>query len=71
MPRQTRRPRYPREEIDQAIDRYVHNEGHRRLLRRRLLDRPTYDGMAGEFGLDVSTIKRIIYSYRDVLGKYM
>lgn len=60
-----------KEEIVAAIDRYVFNEQHRRLLRRRLLDHPTFERMAEETGLDVSTIKRAIYGYRDVLGKYM
>lgn len=60
-----------KEEIVEAIDRYVFNEQHRRLLRRRLLDHPTFETMAQETGLDVSTIKRNVYGYRDVLGKYM
>lgn len=60
-----------REEVVAEIDRYVLNEQHRRLLRRRLLDHPTFERMAEETGLDVSTIKRAIYGYRDVLGKYM
>ncbi len=71
MPRKPHRPRYPAEEIEQTIDRYVLDEEHRRLLRRRLLDHPTYDQLAQETGLDVSTVKRRIYSYRDILGKYM
>lgn len=60
-----------REEVVAEIDRYVLNEQHRRLLRRRLLDHPTFERMAEETGLDVSTIKRTVYGYRDVLGKYM
>jgi len=60
-----------REEVVAEIERYVLNEQHRQLLRRRLLDHPTFERMAEETGLDVSTIKRAIYGYRDVLGKYM
>lgn len=59
------------EEVSAAIDRYVLNEAHRRLLRRRLIDHPTYERIAEEAGLDVSTVKRTIYRYRDVLGQYM
>lgn len=60
-----------REEVVAEIERYVLNEQHRQLLRRRLLDHPTFERMAEETGLDVSTIKRAIYGYRDILGKYM
>ena len=59
------------EEVRADIDRYVLNEYHRRLLRRRLLDRVKFERIAEEADRDVSTVKRIVYSYRDVLGKYM
>lgn len=71
MPRSTDRPRPTREEIERQIDRYVLNEEHRRIIRRRLLDRPTFEKIAEETGLDVSTVKRQVYQYRDVLGQYM
>jgi len=59
------------EQISAEIDRYVLNEAHRRILRRRLVDHPTYERIAEETGLDVSTVKRTVYRYRDVLGQYM
>jgi len=57
------------EEVSAAIDRYVLNEWHRQLLRRRLINRVKLARLAEEADRDISTVKRIIYSYRDVLGK--
>ena len=59
------------DQINAEIDRYVLNEAHRRILRRRLIDHPTFERIAEESGLDVSTVKRTVYRYRDVLGKFM
>lgn len=71
MPRGKTTSRPTAEEVRADIDRYVLNEYHRRLLRRRLLDRVKFERIAEEADRDVSTVKRIVYSYRDVLGKYM
>lgn len=71
MPRKPSRTRHAREEIEAAIDRYVLNERHRRILRRRLIDHPTIGEMAEEFDRDESTIKRIIRQYKDILSDYM
>lgn len=65
------KPRHTAEEVSAAIDRYVLNEWHRWMLRRRLIDRIKFDRLAEEADRDTSTVKRIVYSYRDVLGKYM
>ena len=43
-----------------TIDEYIHNELHRRILKRRFIDHPTYEKLAEEFELDVSTVKRIV-----------
>lgn len=71
MPKKRATSRPTAEEVRADIDRYVLNEYHRRLLRRRLLDRVKFERIAEEADRDVSTVKRIVYSYRDVLGKYM
>jgi hypothetical protein len=71
MPRGKTKSRPTAEEVRADIDRYVLNEYHRRLLRRRLLDKVKFERIAEEADRDVSTVKRIVYSYRDVLGKYM
>lgn len=65
------KPRPTAEEVSAAIDSYVLNEWHRWMLRRRLIDRIKFDRLAEEADRDTSTVKRIVYSYRDVLGKYM
>lgn len=71
MPRDRATSRPTAEKVRADIDRYVLNEYHRRLLRRRLLDKVKFERIAEEADRDVSTVKRIVYSYRDVLGKYM
>lgn len=71
MPKERATSRPTAEEVRADIDRYVLNEYHRRLLRRRLLDKVKFERIAEEADRDVSTVKRIVYSYRDVLGKYM
>ena len=66
------RTQYHKDEISAAIDGYVHDALHRDILRRKLLDNPTFDALAAEKELDVSTVKRIYYSYRGTkIGKYM
>lgn len=71
MPRDRATSRPTAEEVRADIDRYVLNEYHRRMLKRRLLDKVKFERIAEEADRDVSTVKRIVYSYRDVLGKYM
>lgn len=71
MQNEGKRKRPTSDEIQMAIDQYVLNERHRQILRRRLIDHPTFESIAEETGLDVSTVKRITYQYRDILGEYM
>ena len=48
-------------EILMAIDEHVHNEKHRHLLKRRLIDGITFENLAEEFDLSVRQVKRIVY----------
>ena len=49
------------------IDEYIHSERDRNILKRRLIDGITYEGLAEEFDLSVTQIKRIIYKGEDIV----
>ena len=49
------------------IDEYIHSERDRKILKRRLIDGITYEGLAEEFDLSVTQIKRIIYRGEDII----
>lgn len=62
---------YSRTEISNAIDEWIHNEKHRAILKRRLLDGICYEPLAEEFDMSVRQIKRIIYKTQDVLFRHI
>lgn len=51
------------------IDEYIHSERDRKILKRRLIDGITYEGLAEEFELSVTQIKRIVYKSEDIIFK--
>ncbi len=51
------------------IDEYIHSERDRKILKRRLIDGITYEGLAEEFDLSVTQIKRIVYKGEDIIFK--
>lgn len=51
------------------IDEYIHSERDRNILKRRLIDGITYEGLAEEFDLSVTQIKRIVYKGEDIIFK--
>lgn len=51
------------------IDEYIHSERDRNILKRRLIDGITYEGLAEEFDLSVTQIKRIVYKGEDTIFK--
>lgn len=54
-------------DIEFLIEQYIHNEVHRRILKRRLLDHVKYEALAEEFNYSVRQIKRIVYKNQDIL----
>lgn len=52
---------YSNSQIEKIIDEYIHNEKHRRILKRRYIDGICYEPLAEEFDLSVRQIKNIIY----------
>lgn len=51
------------------IDEYIHSERDRKILKRRLIDGITYEGLAEEFDLSVTQVKRIVYKGEDIIFK--
>lgn len=58
-------------EIDHLIAEYVHNEFHRKVLRRRLIDGITYEKLADEMDMSVRAIKNIVYKAEAKLFKHL
>ena len=51
------------------IVEYIHSERDRKILKRRLIDGITFEGLAEEFDLSVTQIKRIVYKGEDIIFK--
>lgn len=51
---------YSNSQIRDLIADFVHNEKHRQVLCRRLIDGITFERLAEEFDLSVSQVKRIV-----------
>ena len=53
-----------RNEIEDLIVQWVHNQRNRKILHRRLIDGVRFDKLAEEFDLSVTQTKNIVYKYR-------
>ena len=62
---------HPREEIEEQIDRWVicmrNAERNRAILKRALIDGISYERIAEEFGISVTTVKDAIYKSEEKL----
>ena len=56
-------------ELIVAIDENIHNEKHRHLLKRRLIDGIIFEDLAEEFDLSVRQVKRIVYRESEKIFK--
>lgn len=54
-------------EIEFLIEQYIHNQVHREILKRRLLDHIKFEALAEEFNYSPRHIKRIVYKSQDIL----
>lgn len=57
--------------ISAVIDEYIHNAQHRSILKRRYIDHATYEQIAEEEKIDVSTAKRIVYKNEWAVFKHL
>ena len=62
---------YSNSDIDHYIDEYIHSERNRRILKRKLIDGITYEALAEEFDLSVTSVKKIVLKGMDTLLKYI
>jgi DNA-directed RNA polymerase sigma subunit (sigma70/sigma32) len=60
-----------RKDWEYLIDQYIFNEGHRNILKRRLLDGITYERLAEEFDLSTKQVKNIVYKSQEKLFKHI
>lgn len=58
-------------EIDHLINEYIHNEMHRKVLHRRLVDGIVYEKLADEMDMSVRAIKNIVYKAEAKLFKHI
>lgn len=49
------------EEIQSRIEKWIHHERNRAILRRRLIDGITFEKLSEEFELSVRQVKNIVY----------
>lgn len=62
---------YSRTELTEAIDEWILNEKHRKILKRRLIDGICFEPLAEEFDMSVVQIKRIVYKSQDKLFRHL
>lgn len=62
---------YTNSHISEVIDEYIHNEKHRAILKRRLIDGVYFEPLAEEFGLSVRHVKNIVYKNQNIVFKHL
>ena len=62
---------YSNSRIREIIEEYIHDEKHRKLMARRLIDNITIDRLAEEFDLSVSQVKRIIWKDSEIIFRHL
>lgn len=60
-----------RSEWEALINEWVHNEKHRNILKRRLLDGICYEPLAEEFDMSVTHVRAIIAKCSKQLFKHI
>ena len=59
------------ESIINAVDRYIHHERNRRIIKRRLLDGIRIEDLADEFDLSPRQIQNIVLKCEDTIFKHI
>lgn len=62
---------YSNSRVREIIAEYIHDEKHRRLMERRLIDNVTIERLAEEFDLSVSQTKRIIWKNSKIVFRHL
>ena len=58
-------------QIESVINEYIHNEKHRAILKRRLIDGICYEPLADEFDMSVVGIRKIVYKCEKVIFRHL
>ena len=59
------------QEIQAAIDTWIHSERDRKALKRRLIDGICYEPLADEMGMSVRQVKNIMSKAEEKLFKHL
>ena len=62
---------YSNSRVREIVAEYIHDEKHRRLMERRLIDNVTIERLAEEFDLSVSQTKRIIWKNSKIVFRHL
>ena len=62
---------YSNSQVREIIAEYIHDEKHRQLMLRRMIDNVTIERLAEEFDLSVSQTKRIIWKNTEIICRHL
>ena len=62
---------YSNSQIRVIIAEYIHDEKHRKLMCRRMIDNVTLERLAEEFQMSVSQVKRIIWKNSEIVFRHL
>lgn len=62
---------YSNSRVREIIGEYIHDEKHRRMMERRLIDNVTIERLAEEFEMSVSQTKRIIWKHSGTIFRHL
>ena len=62
---------YSNSRVREIIGEYIHDEKHRRLMIRRMIDNVTIERLSEEFELSVSQVKRIIWKNMEIVYRHL
>ena len=59
------------QEIEKAVDTWIHSQRDRAILKRRLIDGICYEPLANEFDMSVRQIKNIVSKAEQKLFRHL
>lgn len=62
---------YSNSQMNEIIEEYIHDERHRQLMKRRMIDNITIERLAEEQEMSVSQVKRIIKRNMGIVFRHL
>lgn len=59
------------DDIEQAINQWIHNERNREILKLKLLDGLTYEQVAERVDMSPKGVQKIVYKAEDILFRHL